>query len=105
MVLYEVDVTQTLLALSVQLQHLDEALRGLLDQADVELQVEQLDTAFEAVEYLVDVENNALLALGLHNVVEEPQQVMQNVKHYFQGPLLAVFCHRRYQLVRVLEDV
>jgi len=86
------DVSALELALGEELQDLDEALAGLLDQRNVELDVQEMNARLEVVEDFVSVVDDGFFTRD-HQIVELGQEIVQDVHHDLQGLLLLVLQH------------
>jgi hypothetical protein len=92
-----------LLAQSIQLQHLNQALRSLLLNAYLKLKREQLNTDVKVAKDVIDKASNIFL-IHLNNLVEAAKQVVVDVKEKLDAPLLFVGEHSLDQLVRLVDD-
>lgn len=97
------DLALFLLAESVELQHLDQALAGLLNDGDLEVIREELHTNVKVAEDLVDVLRDLLLT-SLDNLIEARKQVVVDVEEQFDAPLFLVGKHRLDQLLGLVND-
>ena len=102
--LHEVDIFLFQVALSVELKHLDEALRGLFDEGYVADATEELNAYLEVVEHFVDVVEDGLLVV-FDCFVEPSEKVVQYVHCQLKAPFLLVLEHRSEQLLRLGQDL
>ena len=77
--LHEEDLALLLLTESIQLEHLDETLTGLLYDANLEMVWQQLHTGVKVAEYVVDVAGYLAL-FGFDYLVESTQQMVVDVE-------------------------
>ena len=89
----EEDLPFLLLTEGIQLQDLDQALAGLLDDGNLEVVRQQLHADIEVAEDVVDVASDLFLA-RLHHLIESAQQVVVDVEQQLDAPLLLVRQHR-----------
>ena len=102
MCLNEKDISKSKFTLSIELKHLNQTLTCFFHERNVVLKVQKIDTRFKIVENLVDVEHDLLLLLVFHEIVKVAQEVMEDVKHQLEGPLLPILDHRCDECVCVL---
>ena len=77
--LHEEDLALLLLTESIQLEHLDETLTGLLYDANLEMVWQQLHTGVKVAENVVDVAGYLAL-FGFDYLVESTQQMVVDVE-------------------------
>lgn len=99
----EEDFTFLLLALGIELQHLDQTLAGFFNDRNLEMLREELHKNVKVAEDIIDVACNFAFSC-LNNLIKAAEQVMIDIKKQLDAPLLLVCQHRLDQLVRFVDD-